>query len=377
MTIKLLQIVGARPQFVKVAPLSRAIAEHNSGDGIEVEDCIVHTGQHYDKGMSDIFFQELNIPQVKYNLGVGSASHGEQTAAMLSGIEKIILETNPGAVVIYGDTNSTIAGALAAVKLHVPVVHIEAGLRSFNRHMPEEINRVAADHISDLLLAPTPTAVENLRREGLADRTIQTGDIMFDAVLYNRDLAIKRAKILKTLNLENERFSLVTLHRAENTDNPVKLSSILDALNRLAQENHKLILPLHPRTGAAIGKHLPDWRAVDGLRLIDPLGYLDMLCLLEHADLVLTDSGGLQKEAFFLQKPCLTLRDETEWVETVAAGGNQVVGSNPAAIYRAAKLVFDEGNKLEYDHSAFGHGDAAKEILHSILDFIAGQKHLN
>lgn len=370
MTMKLLQIVGARPQFIKVAPLSRAIAAHNESATSPIVESIVHTGQHYDKGMSDVFFEELNIPKAHHNLGVGSASHGAQTAAMLQSIEEVILNEKPTAVIVYGDTNSTLAGALAAVKLHIPVLHIESGLRSFNRSMPEEINRVATDHVSDLLLAPTPTAVENLKNEGLEKITRRTGDIMFDTVLYNAKLAAEKSNILSELELDEGGYGLVTLHRAENTDDVQRLSAILSSLNQVAASGLRLVFPVHPRTRHAIARVLPDWQPHSNLLLQDPVGYLDMMRLLSGSRLVLTDSGGLQKEAFFLNKPCITMRDETEWVETVQAGGNQIVGADQNRITAAVDQVLG-ADMPEYDHSAFGSGKAADETLDIILEFLS------
>jgi UDP-GlcNAc3NAcA epimerase len=352
--------------------LSRAIAAHNesAADKDKIVDIIVHTGQHYDKGMSDVFFEELNIPKAHYNLGVGSASHGVQTAAMLEGIEKLILEESPSAVIVYGDTNSTLAGALAAVKLHVPVIHIESGLRSFNRRMPEEINRIVTDHVADLLLAPTPTAVENLKREGCADVTRKTGDIMFDTVLYNSRLAEQRSDALSRFALEGRQYALVTMHRAENTDSIQRLGAILNALNRVAANDLTLVFPMHPRTRGAIKNALPDWRADANLMLLDPLGYLDMMRLLANATLVLTDSGGLQKESFFLNRPCITMRDETEWVETVEAGGNEIVGADEEKIIAAVKKALSQSSEMQFDCSAFGDGNAAEETLQLMLEFL-------
>jgi UDP-GlcNAc3NAcA epimerase len=367
--MRIMSIVGARPQFVKLAAVSRAIARKNA-QGVRLEDLIVHTGQHYDPGMSDVFFEELEIPQPAVDLEIGSGSHGAQTARMLEGIERLLLERKPDAVVVYGDTNSTVAGALAAAKLHVPVVHVEAGLRSFNRTMPEELNRIATDHLSDVLLAPTPTAMKNLTNEGLGRRARFTGDVMLDAVRYNRGLARERSRILETLGLTERSYCVVTLHRADNTE-PGQLRPLLDVLNELANGGAPMVFPVHPRTRKVIDTALPGWKAASNFRLIDPLGYLDMLRLVDAAHVVLTDSGGLQKEAFFVGRPCITLRTETEWVETVEAGGNLVVGAERSRIldamdhWRSAR--FDEGVALERGGSLFGAGDACDRTVDAIL----------
>jgi UDP-GlcNAc3NAcA epimerase len=368
--MRIMSIVGARPQFVKLAAVSRAIARKNAQGG-RLEDLIVHTGQHYDPGMSDVFFEELEIPQPAVDLEIGSGSHGAQTARMLEGIERLLLERKVDAVVVYGDTNSTVAGALAAAKLHVPVVHVEAGLRSFNRTMPEELNRIATDHLADVLLAPTPTAMQNLANEGLAQRTTFTGDVMLDAVRYNRALARERSRILEALRLKERGYSVVTLHRADNTE-PGQLRPLLDVLNELADGGAPMVFPVHPRTRKVIDTALSGWKPAANFRLIDPLGYLDMLRLVDAADVVLTDSGGLQKEAFFVGRPCITLRTETEWVETVEAGGNLVVGADRSRILEAMghwrRTQFDESIALARGGSSFGAGDACDRTVEAILE---------
>ncbi|NJN39728.1 MAG: UDP-N-acetylglucosamine 2-epimerase (non-hydrolyzing) [Gammaproteobacteria bacterium] len=336
--MKLVSIVGARPQFVKIAPVCRAIAAHNLAGGEPIEDVIVHTGQHYDPGMSDVFFEELQIPRADFHLDVGSAPHGVQTARMMEGIESLLLEAGADAVVVYGDTNSTIAGALAAAKMHVPVVHVEAGLRSFNRRMPEEINRVATDHISDLLLAPTPTAMRHLKTEHLDARSAFTGDVMLDAVRHNLATAEVRSRVLAEFDLANGSYGVVTLHRAENTSG-ARLRAALELLNAVADRGISLVFPVHPRTRAALAAVSDGWIAHPRLRLIPVLGYLDMLWLVRNARLVLTDSGGLQKEALFLGSPCITLRDETEWPETVEAGGNVIAGLDPQRVLDAVSRI--------------------------------------
>ena len=373
--MRLLNVVGARPQFVKLAPVCRAIDAHNAEHpSAPIQNVILHTGQHYDPGLSDVFFEELEIPRPDVALGVGSGSHGQQTGKMLQAIEEYLLKDKIDAVVVYGDTNSTIAAALAAVKLHIPVVHVEAGLRSFNRRMPEEINRIATDHISDLLLAPTPTAVRNLSDERLSDRTRFTGDVMLDAVLFNREIARRQSVAMARLGLDNKRYAVATVHRAENTDGP-RLLQVMDALARVATEGLPIVLPLHPRTSNKIKSELPNWRAPQALQIIEPLGYLDMLRVVDGASMVLTDSGGLQKEAFFLGKPCITMRDETEWVETVEGQGNIVTGVDASAITRAVatwKQRIDSGSPdfSEGIKAGFGSGDAAAQTVAAIKNFL-------
>lgn len=372
--MRLVSIVGARPQFIKLAPFARAVVRHNARAGTPVEDVIVHTGQHYDAGMSDIFFRELDLPAPAYNLGVGSGSHGAQTGRMLERIEQVLIETRPDVVLVYGDTNSTVAGALAAAKLHIPTAHVESGLRSFNRRMPEEINRVVADHVADILFAPTPTAVVNLEREGLGERVVRTGDNMCDAVLYYRDLAARKSQVLARLGLTPGAYGVVTVHRAENTDDVSRLRRLLSAFEQLAAGGLELVLPLHPRTAATLRTKLPPWAPPPRLRLIEPLGYLDMLELVRRARVLLTDSGGLQKEAFFLGCPCVTLREETEWVETVDAGANVVAGVDPGRIVAAvgeweARYPHGAADFSAAVAASFGAGDAAERILQALLAF--------
>jgi UDP-N-acetylglucosamine 2-epimerase len=363
--MRTVSIVGARPQFVKLAPVCRALARHNANGGPPVEDLIVHTGQHYDPGMSDVFFEELDIPRAAVDLGVGSGTHGAQTARMLEGIERLLIEHRPDAVLVYGDTNSTVAGALAAAKLHIRSLHVESGLRSFNRAMPEEINRIATDHICDLLLAPTPTAMHNLAEEHLAERSVYTGDVMYDAVLHARERAHERSQILARLGLSNHGYGVATLHRAENTT-AQQLRGILDILNEIAARHLPLVLPVHPRTARVRREELSGWSPHPQLKWIEPLGYLDMLRLVDSARLVLTDSGGLQKEAFFLGCPCVTLRTETEWVETVKAGGNLVAGTGRDAVLRAVSDWLGQPARPEFGRRGarpFGDGRAAEAIV--------------
>jgi UDP-N-acetylglucosamine 2-epimerase len=376
--VKLVSIVGARPQFIKLAPLEREITRHNGGGGDPIESIIVHTGQHYDAGMSDVFFDELNIPRAHYSLNVGSGSHGDQTARMLTGLEETLLLVTPDIVTTYGDTNSTLAGSLAAAKLHIPLVHVEAGLRSHDRKMPEEINRLVADHVSDLLLAPTPTAIRNLELENLAGRSVLTGDIMYDAALYNRGIAQRKSAILSRLSLQPGAFGLVTIHRASNTDDENILGQLLETLNETAANSLPLVFPAHPRTAGMIQRAFPDWTPHARLSLVKPLGYLDMLALLDAARLCLTDSGGLQKEAFFLGCPCIILRDETEWVETVEAGRNLLAGTDAGRINSALAHVLDAVPCSKQDAApdvsrSFGDGNAARKILDAIMDFSGHQ----
>lgn len=367
-TVKALQIVevvGARPQFVKLASVSRALGACNG-----VEEIIVHTGQHYDPQLSGAFFDELEIPRPSINLEVGSGPHGRQTAAMLERLEAFLVKRRPDAVVVFGDTNSTVAGALAAVKLGIPLVHVEAGLRSFNRLMPEEHNRVIADHLSDLLLAPTDAAVTNLRNEGLQDRTHLVGDVMYDALLVNAEMARKQSAVLEQLHLDARRYGVVTLHRAENTTSTA-IGSMLQILSGIAETVIPLVFPVHPRTREIICNHAAQWRPPAGLLLCDPLGPLDMLRLTESAAVVITDSGGLQKEAFILGRPCVTLRTETEWIETVEAGANVLVGQQYEAALTAARCAVEDtyllGDGSKRAHLLYGQGQAATRCAEKVL----------
>jgi UDP-GlcNAc3NAcA epimerase len=324
--LKLVSIVGARPQFIKAAAVSRVLRPRH-------QEFLVHTGQHYDYEMSGIFFDGLDLPRPDANLGVGSGSHGAQTGAMLKGVEDVLLAERPDYLLIYGDTNSTLAGAVAASKLSVPVVHIEAGLRSFNRRMPEEINRVVADHLSALLLCPSDTAVRNLAAEGITGNVHLVGDVMLDVLNWAKArLTAQPAGILDRLGVKKQRYLLATVHRSENTDDLARLSQILQAFNSLKDP---VVFPVHPRARKMIVD--AGCEINSNVRLIDPVAYLDMVALTSAARLVLTDSGGLQKEAYWLGIPCLTLRDETEWVETVAAGWNRLVGSDSATIIEAVR----------------------------------------
>jgi UDP-N-acetylglucosamine 2-epimerase len=348
--MKILTVVGARPQFIKAAAFSRVVRQRH----IEV---LVHTGQHYDVQMSDIFFDELALPKPDHHLGVGSGSHGAQTAQMLERLEAVMQREAPDKVVIYGDTNSTLAGALAAAKLAIPVAHVEAGLRSFVRDMPEEINRIVADRLSTYLFAPTQNAVDNLAREGITSGVTLTGDIMYDALLQHAPIAAEKSSIVRDLGLAPGGYVLATVHRAANTDDPARLADIMDALALL---HEPVIIPMHPRTRAALMG--TDIEVEPPVRIIEPVGYLDMLALEQAARMVLTDSGGVQKEAYLLGVPCVTLRDETEWVETLAGGWNVLAGADTERILAAAKRSRPSGAPPP----AFGDGHAAERMVEAL-----------
>jgi len=355
--MKIVTVLGARPQFIKAAAVSRLL--HSLPECREV---LVHTGQHYDENMSDIFFQELDLPKPCYQLAVGSASHGLQTGRMLEKIEQVLLDERPDVVLVYGDTNSTLAGALAAAKLHIPVAHVEAGLRSFNQCMPEEVNRVLTDHISRWLFAPTVAAVENLRREGIAeDRVFLVGDVMYDVALHFGRL--KATEVLARYGLEPKGYILATIHRAENTDSVARLNSILGGLLEVAGRI-PVLLPLHPRTRAALQRERLLERCSGGLRLTEPLGYLDMVRLERNARLIATDSGGVQKEAFFHRVPCVTLRTETEWVELVEHGWNRLVApEDPAAVRNGVLSSLAATRYSVPPETLYGGGRAASRIV--------------
>ncbi len=347
--MKIATVVGARPQFIKAAPVSRALRQ-------EHQEILIHTGQHYDVNMSDVFFEELLIPKPDYNLGIGSGKHGAQTGAILEKVEEVLLTEKPDALLVYGDTNSTLAGALAAAKLHIPVIHIEAGLRSFNRLMPEEINRVLTDHVSEWLFCPTDTAVKNLELEGITRGVYQIGDVMYDAFLFNRQLASQNSRILETLELAAKEYILCTIHRAENTDDPSRLAQILTALSRVEKP---VVLPLHPRTRKIIEEQGLSDRLVGNVRVIDPVGYLDMIALEVNSLKLVTDSGGVQKEAYFAGVPCITMRDETEWVETVKVGWNILTGAVESRIIDAVETFQPPSSQP----SIFGNGYSAEQFV--------------
>lgn len=349
---KVITILGARPQFIKAAAVS------NQMKG-KIDEILVHTGQHYDQNMSDVFFEELNIPKPKYHLNIGSGSHGVQTGDMLREIEKVLLEEKPDFVMVYGDTNSTLAGALAASKLLIPVIHVEAGLRSFNKAMPEEQNRILTDHISDLLFVPTQTAVSHLKTEGITKGVHLVGDVMYDGILHFSKIADHKSKILQELDLKENEFMLCTIHRAENTNDPKRLKSICSALSSVTT---KIILPLHPRTVNYIAEY--EIKLGENVQVIEPLGYLDMVRLMSACSKIITDSGGVQKEAFFLAKPCITMRDETEWVETVENGWNKIVGADEVKI-REAILNFSPTKERK---NYFGSGNAVELMIELITN---------
>jgi UDP-GlcNAc3NAcA epimerase len=356
--MKILTIIGARPQFVKAAALSREIKKHP-----QLHEIIVHTGQHFDTNMSDIFFEEMEIPKPHYNLNINGLSHGAMTGQMLEGLEEVMLKEKPNVVLVYGDTNSTIAGALAAKKLHIKVAHVEAGLRSFNMQMPEEVNRILTDRISDWLFCPTDAAISNLKREGfeyIHTCVIKTGDVMEDAAQFYAEKAISKSDIINKLQLKPGQFILSTIHRAENTDNLEKLSQIVKALNTLHQ-NTTVIVPMHPRTQKIIEAHKLPIHFIT----IEPVGYFDMINLLSNCGLVITDSGGLQKEAFFFGKYCITTREQTEWVELVQNGYNFISGTDSGIIIELAR------EKLSTPYPSrvnlYGNGKACKTICEALL----------
>ena len=352
---KIVSVIGARPQFIKAGAISRKILENT-----EIEEVLIHTGQHYDSKMSEVFFKELEIPSPKYNLGIGGFSHGAMTGRMIEGIEKILLEEKPNFTLVYGDTDSTLAGALASVKLQIPVIHIEAGLRSFNMQMPEEINRILTDRISSLLFAPTKRAVENLQREGFENfdcEIVCSGDVMYDVALYYKDRAKKPNMVFP------KEFILCTLHRAENTEKLQKMKNIFEALNKISSQI-PVIMPLHQRTQ---NKILVNNIQAENIYFIEPLGYLEMVWALQNCVMVATDSGGLQKEAYYFKKPCITLREETEWVELLEVGCNCLVGADAEKIYQAFKKMSDIN--LNFDALLYGNGNASQKILEVIGDF--------
>lgn len=372
--LKLLTVIGARPQIIKAAAISRAIRNHFSG---QIREVIVHTGQHYDANMSQVFFEELGIPKEDYNLNVGSGSHGKQTAAMIVGIEEIMEKEKPDAIVLYGDTNSTLAGAVAASKIHVPVVHIEAGLRSFSKSMPEEVNRIMCDHVSTLLFSPTKTGFHNLLREGFradaeppfnADnpKVYQCGDVMFDNSLYFSKVAEGKSGILKTLGVEPGKFILATIHRNNNTDEPGRLNGLFSALHDISEnESVAVVLPLHPRTSKLLEKNLEPglYKKIKGngrFKTIPPASFLEMVVLEKNCSIVMTDSGGVQKEAFYFEKPCVILRPETEWVELVECGTAIVADADPGKI-KAAYTTLTQKKNLSFP-PLYGDGKAAEFI---------------
>lgn len=374
--MKLATIVGARPQFIKAAPVSRAIAAHNkhiSRETSYINEVLVHTGQHYDNNMSTVFFHELMLPEPAYNLGVGSGSHGKQTGEMLKRIEEVLIKEQPDCVIVYGDTNSTLAGALAAVKLHIPVAHVEAGLRSFNRQMPEEINRLITDHISSLLFCPTETAVKNLAQEGITKGVHLVGDIMYDALLYSLQIAEKKSTILQYLQLQPKEYFLVTVHRVENIRDEKRLRTLVEAFRELSFTS-PVIWPVHPHTRQRLVEFNEMFNNYDQeeVRMIDPVSYLDMLVLEKGAKAILTDSGGIQKEAFWLQVPCITLREETEWLETLEEGWNVIAGNN------YTKIIQEALNPRPHypNKKMFRKESASSQILHILVNTVQSRNQV-
>lgn len=354
--MKIVTIIGARPQFVKAAALSREFAKHEN-----IEEILVHTGQHFDANMSEVFFEEMEIPKPKFNLAINSLSHGAMTGRMLEEIEKLLIQEKPDLLLVYGDTNSTLAGALAAKKLHIKVAHVEAGLRSFNMEMPEEINRILTDRISDFLFCPTQTAIDNLKKEGYDNidcEVINSGDVMEDAALFYAQKSEEKSKVMETIN--HQKFILSTLHRAENTDDEIKLRNIVEALNYIHAEICPVVLPLHPRTKAKLALFGIELKVT----LIDPVGYFDMIELLKNCALVMTDSGGLQKEAYFFDKNCVTMREQTEWVELIEAKVNRLAGSDKELIIAHTREMMSQ--KSDFSVNLYGNGNATKNIAKAL-----------
>lgn len=354
--MKVVSIVGARPQFIKCAPVSSELRKKH-------EEILIHTGQHYDYEMSKLFFDQLSIPEPDYNLGVGSASHGEQTGRMLIEIEKILIEEKPDVVLVYGDTNSTLAGGLASVKLHIPTGHVEGGLRSFDRSMPEEINRILTDHSSDFLFVPTETAVNNLKKEGISKGVYLVGDVMCDILKRNIRRA-EKSKIMKKLNINPKEYFLTTIHRPSNTNNAKNLSNILEGLSKIEE---RVVFPIHPRTLNFIKKHNLEKKIGNNILITKPVSYLDFIWLEKNAKKILTDSGGIQKEAYLLKVPCITLRENTEWIETTEDGWNVLVGSDKEKILDAA-INFQPKSK---QRNLFGNGNASKKIVKILEECIS------
>lgn len=377
--LKIATVIGARPQIIKAAALSRAIRTNYSD---RITEMIIHTGQHYDENMSEVFFREMQIPKPDYNLGVGSGSHGSQTAAMITGIEEILLREKPDALVLYGDTNSTLAGAIAASKIHVPVVHIEAGLRSFNKRMPEEINRIMCDHVSTLLFSPTKAGYDNLEKEGLvrdhglaasADHPLcyHCGDVMYDNSLYFASIAEKKSDLLQRMGLKQDGFFLATVHRDSNTDDPARLEAVFSSFEAISRRYElPFVIPVHPRTTKqlSLNKKLYDQiQSGERVRLIPPASFFEMILLEKNARMIFTDSGGVQKEAFFFEKPCVILRPETEWVELVSCGAAQLADADGPRILSAAEMLMQRQPDFP---RLFGDGKAAEFICSEMLRHI-------
>lgn len=370
-SMKIITVIGARPQFIKAAVISRAINQvQKSVIGAGLIEIIIHTGQHYDKNMSQIFFEQMSIPKPDYNLEINDCSHGLMTGKMLEKIESILNKEKPDLVLLYGDTNSTLSGALAAAKLNIPIAHVEAGLRSFNMSMPEEINRVLTDRLSHWLFCPTQAAIDNLKKEGILEaitykkeipKVINVGDVMYDAVMHYRNIAKPTDKIGGLIEKHKHKYYLATVHRAENTDDPERLIGIIQALEKISLDM-PVILPLHPRTRMRIEKYIGN---INNLTCIEPVGYFDMIKLLDNTNMVITDSGGMQKEAYFMQKPCVTLRDETEWVELINGGYNKLAGTNTENIIATVKSQSEKN--MKWESALYGDGTAGQKIISSLL----------
>ncbi len=356
--MKICTVIGARPQFIKAAVVSRQAAKNS-----QIKEVIIHTGQHYDANMSDVFFDELDIPKPDYHLGVGGGTHGQNTGRMLEAIEQVLLKEKPDWLLVYGDTDSTLAGALAAAKLHIPVAHVEAGLRSFNRKMPEEINRVLTDHVASVLFTPTDAAVKNLVTEGIVgEHVINVGDVMYDAALYYGGIAELRSQVMANLSLSEKQYVLATLHRQENVDDPARLGNIMQGF---AASRLPVVMPLHPRTRKRLQEFSIQTPSI--VKIVDPVGYLDMVMLEKSAALIATDSGGVQKEAYFHQTPCMTLRDETEWVELVQTGWNALVGANVESIQSKINST-STAQQPDWVAGVYGDGDSGEKIISSLIN---------
>lgn len=354
--MKIITIVGARPQFIKAAAVSKEIVKRN-----KIEEIIIHTGQHHDENMSSIFFQELGIPNPKYNLGVSGGTHGLMTARMLEAIETVLLKEQPNVLLVYGDTNSTLAGALAAVKLGIPIAHVEAGLRSFNMAMPEEVNRIMTDAVSQMLLCPTENGVKNLIAEGKKSGVHNVGDVMFDVAITYKEIARSNSQIQSTLNLNKRDYVLTTCHRAENTNNKERLFQILKGLSDISRQM-KVVFPMHPRTKKLIAEYGYQ-EMLQNLIITEPLSYIDIVALEQEAKLIVTDSGGMQKEAYFYDTPCITTRDETEWTETVEQGANVLAGADSEKIATSFERLIAGNWQPDFESQPYGNGQAAEKIV--------------
>lgn len=380
--IRLLTVIGARPQIIKAAAISRSIHDHFSGS---IAEKILHTGQHYDTNMSQVFFDELHIPKPDYNLGVGSGNHGEQTAKMIMGIEQVLLSESFDGIILYGDTNSTLAGAVAASKLHVPIFHVEAGLRSYNMTMPEEVNRIVCDQLSNICFSPTQTGVDNLSKEGFLSsvvrfsggrgrKVINSGDVMYDNSMYFASLADSKSDILERIGVSSNNYILTTIHRPSNTDNPANLESIFSALVSIVKDNNLfLVIPLHPRTRNLLQKNLSthlfsELQSSPCIKIIPPASFFDIIVLEKNARIVMTDSGGVQKESFFFEKPCVILRPETEWVEIVNNGAGIIADADKQRIISAYKKLVDKDISFP---PLFGDGNASSKILQEIIQYLS------